>query len=142
MAHTANTRRSERVANAACAKLIEDLKDNGLDSINGSPLVQAYTELDIETGYTVLVGAYTYMLNGEVKVAKWEATVDRFFDLDGAYDMFLKYFVNRKDFICADYDMQDRALAENIHPQAYAKWEYFITCRCDHMNCGSECSEA
>ena len=138
----ANQRISERVANQACAKLIVDLKDNGLESVNGSPLVNAYTEWDVETGYTVLVGEYTYMFNGEVKTARWEATVDCFFDLRGAYDMFLKYFVNRKEFICADYDMQDRALADNIHPQAFAKWEYFITCRCDHMNCGSECSEA
>jgi len=142
MKTSSNQRRSERIANQACAKLIEDLKANGLESVNGSPLVNAYTEWDVETGYTVLVGEYTYMFNGEVKTTRWEATVDRFFDLRGAYDMFLKYFINRKEFICADYDMQDRALADNIHPQAFAKWEYFITCRCDHMNCGSECSEA
>ena len=106
----------ESAANVYCAKLKVDLVENGLEYV-----VDAYTEYDVEAGCHYIVGRYRYSADGVMNTGIWEAKLDMHFS-DGAYDIFLAYFVNRKAFLMANYYWQEQAAENNIHPQAFKVW--------------------
>ena len=65
------------------------------------------------SGQKELVGYY------EQRNAKYMHSQELMGDRIGCLDLFFSYFNNRKEYIMASPEMQQRAFDKGIHPQAY-----------------------